>query len=91
MGFVYAPDRKAEPPKAHLLGFSGFPQVDGCAGYNTLGRCNDVALAFCWAQVRREFFEVAKTDASPTAAEALQLIKAFYVLECQSTFKRDPL
>jgi len=77
VAFVYAPDRKAERPKAHLLGFSGILQVDGYAGYREIGRRNDVALAFCWAHVRRKFFELAKADASPTAAEALKLIKRY--------------
>ena len=40
-----------------------------------------LALAFCWAHVRRKFFELAKADASPTSTEALQLIKALYVIE----------
>ncbi|QYE33267.1 MULTISPECIES: IS66 family transposase [Sphingosinicellaceae] len=81
VAFIYAPDRKSERPLAHLAGFSGILQVDGYAGYNKLGRRNDVALAFCWAHVRRKFFELAKADASPTATEALQLIKALYAVE----------
>lgn len=81
VAFIYAPDRKAERPTAHLSGFSGILQVDGYAGYNKLGRRNDVALAFCWAHVRRKFFELAKADASPTATEALQMIKALYAIE----------
>ena len=81
VAFVYAPDRKAERPKAHLLGFSGILQVDGYAGYREIGRRNDVALAFCWAHVRRKFFELAKADASPTATDALKLIKALYAIE----------
>ncbi|WP_188946371.1 IS66 family transposase, partial [Polymorphobacter multimanifer] len=78
---IYAPDGKAERPITHLSGFTGILQVDGYAGYNKLGRRNQVALAFCWAHVRRKFFEIAKADASPTATEALQLIKALYAIE----------
>jgi transposase len=81
VAFLYAPDRKAERPKAHLTGFSGILQVDGYAGYRDIGRRNDVTLAFCWAHVRRKFFELAKADASPTSTEALQLIKALYAIE----------
>ncbi|QYE33770.1 IS66 family transposase [Polymorphobacter sp. PAMC 29334] len=81
VAFIYAPDRKSERPLAHLAGFSGILQVDGYAGYNKLGRRNDVALAFCWAHARRKFFELARADASPTATEALQLIKALYAIE----------
>src|SRR4029453_3009842 len=32
---VYAPDRKAERPAAHLQGFRGILQVDGYAGYRS--------------------------------------------------------
>lgn len=81
VAFLYAPDRKAERPKAHLAGFSGILQVDGYAGYREIGRRNDVSLAFCWAHVRRKFFELAKADASPTSTEALQLIKTLYAIE----------
>jgi len=81
VAFLYAPDRKAERPKAHLTGFSGILQVDGYAGYRDIGRRNDVTLAFCWAHVRRKFFELAKADASPTSTETLQLIKALYAIE----------
>ena len=53
----------------------------GYAGYREIGRRNDVTLAFCWAHVRRKFFELAKADASPTATDALKLIKALYAIE----------
>ena len=81
VAFLYAPDRKAERPKAHLSGFSGILQVDGYAGYREIGRRNDVALAFCWSHVRRKFFELSKSSPSPTVTETLTLIKALYVIE----------
>lgn len=34
--YVYAPDRKAERPIAHLQGFAGVRQVDGYGGYRVL-------------------------------------------------------
>ena len=36
VAYVYAPDRKAERPIAHLEGFRGILQVDGYAGYRAL-------------------------------------------------------
>ncbi len=36
VAYVYAPDRKAERPAAHLQGFRGILQVDGYAGYRAL-------------------------------------------------------
>jgi transposase len=69
--YVYAPDRKAAPPLAHLAGFAGVLQVDGYSGYRALTGGNQVALAFCWAHVRRRFYELAAAGAAPIAGEAL--------------------
>jgi transposase len=45
--YVYAPDRKAERPIAHLEDFKGVLQVDGYAEYRKLAEGGDVRLAFC--------------------------------------------
>jgi transposase len=81
VAYVYAPDRKAERPKAHLAGFHGVLQVDGYAGYRALAGKNDVQLAFCWAHVRRRFYELAAAGHSPIASEALQRIAELYEIE----------
>lgn len=81
VAYVYAPDRKAERPKAHLAGFTGVLQVDGYAGYRALAGENDVQLAFCWAHVRRRFYELATAGPAPIASEALQRIAALYEIE----------
>jgi transposase len=39
VAYVYAPDRKASQPIAHLAGFKGVLQVDGYAGYRALAEC----------------------------------------------------
>ena len=57
--YVYAPDRKAERPIAHLAGFKRILQVDGYAGYAKLAERGAVELAFCWAHMRRNFYELA--------------------------------
>lgn len=59
--YVYAADRKAERPMAHLDGFQGVLQVDGYAGYRKLADENAVTLAFCWAHVRRRFYRRQRT------------------------------
>ena len=59
VAYVYAPDRKAERPIAHLAGFKGGLQVDDYGGYKVLGEKGDVRLAFCWSHVRRRFYELA--------------------------------
>ena len=41
----------------------------------------DVELAFCWAHVRRRFYELAAAGAAPIASEALKRINALYEIE----------
>jgi hypothetical protein len=80
VAYVYAADRKAERPEMHLGAFAGILQVDGYGGYAALARRRQkVVLAFCWAHVRRKFFELAPT--SPVATEVLRQIALLYVVE----------
>jgi transposase len=81
VAYVYAPDRKAARPIAHLAGFSGVLQVDGYAGYKVLAEPGNVQLAFCWSHVRRHFYELAQGGAAPIACEALRRIAALYRIE----------
>jgi transposase len=81
VAYVYAPDRKAERPIAHLTGFTGVLQVDGYGGYRPLAEAGQVQLAFCWAHVRRRFYELAAAGPAPIATEALERIKALYAIE----------
>jgi transposase len=81
VAYVYAPDRKAERPLEHLAGFTGTLQVDGYGGYAALARRGEVTLAFCWAHVRRRFYELAKAGASPVATDVLARIARLYALE----------
>jgi transposase len=79
--YVYAPDRKAERAAAHLVGFKGVLQVDGYAGYRPLAEKGDIRLAFCWAHVRRRFYEIATAGLTPIASEALERIARLYAVE----------
>jgi transposase len=81
VAYVYAPDRKAERPIAHLAGFKGVLQVDGYAGYRVLAEHGDVELAFCWSHVRRRFYELAAAGPAPIASEALERIAGLYAIE----------
>jgi transposase len=83
VAYVYAPDRKGERPVAHLAGFAGVLQVDGYAGYRQIAGGNRVQLAFCWAHVRRRFYELAAAGPAPIASEALQRIAGLYAIEDQ--------
>ncbi len=42
-----------------------------------------VQLAFCWAHVRRHFYELAAAGPAPIASEALDRIKALYAIEAE--------
>src|SRR5271168_2362 len=81
VAYVYAPDRKAAQPIAHLAGFRGILQVDGYAGYKALAQRNEISLAFCWSHVRRRFYELAQSGPAPIASEALVRIAALYRIE----------
>ncbi|MGE0155336.1 MAG: IS66 family transposase [Reyranellaceae bacterium] len=83
VAYVYAPDRKAEQPIAHLQGFRGVLQVDGYAGYGRLAKTGQVALAFCWSHVRRPFYEIAEGGNAPIATEALRRIAQLYAIEAE--------
>ena len=74
VAYVYAPDRTAVRPIAHLAGFTGVLQVDGYAAYEVLAKGGAIRLAYCWSHVRRAFYELAA--ASPIATEALYRIEA---------------
>ncbi|MGN6377308.1 MAG: IS66 family transposase [Sphingomonas sp.] len=80
VAYVYAADRKGERAEAHLGDFAGILQVDGYGGYAALARRrSQVSLAFCWAHVRRRFYELA--DSSPVATEVLRSIALLYAIE----------
>ena len=89
VAYRYAPDRKACPELVegaeqlieHLAGFRGVLQVDGYAAYGKLARIGDVQLAFCWAHVRRRFFEQAASGTSPVATDVLARIAQLYGVE----------
>jgi transposase len=81
VAYIYAPDRKAVQPIAHLAGFRGILQVDGYAGYKALAQRNEVSLAFCWSHVRRRFYELAQSGPAPIASEVLTRIAALYRIE----------
>ena len=84
--YVYSEDRKNIRPADHLAGFRGVLQVDGYDGFKRLaGNRADasVTLAFCWAHLRRPFFEFHASTQSPLAAKVLAEIARLYVIEAE--------
>jgi transposase len=82
--YVYSEDRKGARPAGHLAGFRGVLQVDGYAGFKRLAgdrADGSVSLAFCWAHMRRPFYEFYVSTKSPLAAEVLARIRELYAIE----------
>jgi hypothetical protein len=78
--YSYAPGRGAVHLHALLKNYRGIVQCDGYAPYKQLPD-DAITLAFCWAHVRRGFFEIARKGNAPIAAQALLRIAALYRIE----------
>lgn len=81
--YLFAPDRKAERPVAHMARFKGVVHVDGYAGFERLTARGEVVLAACWAHTRRKFYDVQQQTGSPIAAETLRRIADIYAVEAK--------
>jgi hypothetical protein len=78
--YTYAPGRGGEHAQALLASYRGIVQCDGYAVYKKLPG-ERIQLAFCWAHLRRQFFDIAKGGDAPVATEALARIAALYEIE----------
>jgi transposase len=78
--FRYSPDRKGERPRMHLANFTGVLQADAYAGFDRLYG-EKIKEAACWAHVRRKFYDIHVSLASPIALEALERIGRLYQIE----------
>lgn len=73
--YHFDPSRGTAVLRELLAGYAGVVQCDGYAAYQALARGSpEVVLAFCWAHVRRGFFEA--RPAYPQCERALALIGA---------------
>jgi Transposase IS66 family len=77
---LYAPGRGAVHLHTLLKHYRGIVQCDGYAPYKKLPD-DAITLAFCWAHVRRGFFEIARKGNAPIATQALMRIAALYRIE----------
>jgi transposase len=78
--------RQTARTRAHLSGFRGVLQVDGYDGFKRLAEDRidgTVRLAYCWAHMRRGFYEFYTSTKSPLAAEVLTRIRALYAIEAE--------
>ena len=84
IAYAYAPGRGAVHALKLLDGYRGVVQCDGYAAYKTIAQAapgEAITLAFCWAHLRRRFFDIAKGGDAPIASEALERIAALYAIE----------
>lgn len=91
MIYQYATGRAKRHADTLLDSYRGIVQYDGYNAYKQLaGPVRDdppVTLAFCWSHVRRGFYDLAKSDTSPIATEALVRIVALYRIEAEIILK----
>ena len=86
VAYLYTEDRKNVRPAEHLAHFAGILQVDGYGGFKRLAgdRADaSIQLAFCWAHMRRDFFQFHASTKSPLAAEVLTRVAALYAIEAE--------
>ncbi len=88
--YSYAPGRGQQHADTLLGGFRGILQCDGYTTYKKLAEpardkqgSGAVTLVFCWAHVRRGFYDLAKTGTAPIATAALERIAALYRIEAE--------
>jgi transposase len=84
VAYSYAPGRGAVHGLKLLDRYYGIVQCDGYGAYKTIAdkrRSDAITLAFCWAHLRRAFYDIAKGGDAPIASEALERIAALYVIE----------
>ena len=78
--YQFEPTRAGEVAREMLKGYKqGSVVTDGYSGYNFLDLLENIKHAFCWAHVRRKFFEAMVH--SPDAEIALDLIDKLYEVE----------
>lgn len=78
--YTYAPSRGGEHMHNLLATYRGIVQCDGYSVYKQLPE-DRIVLAFCWAHLRRKFFDIAKGGDAPIAGEALAHIAQLYEIE----------
>lgn len=78
--YTYAPGRGGVHLHALLEPYRGIVQCDGYAPYKTLPK-DRITTAFCWAHVRRPFFEIARKGNAPIATQVILRIAQLYRIE----------
>ena len=78
--YQFEPTRSGAIAQEMLKGYeSGVVVTDGFSGYSFLDESESLKHAFCWAHVRRKFFEAMAHD--PKAEDMVDLIDSLYDIE----------
>ena len=87
VAYTYMPGRGKVWAEKLLGDFTGIVQCDGYGAYKHIEapdrRAGPGTLAFCWAHVRRGYFDDAKGGNAPVADEALRRIAGLYKIEAR--------
>lgn len=83
--YSYMGNRTRDCAERLLGDFHGFVQCDGYGAYKHIEKADRKGgpgtLVFCWAHVRRGFFDIAQGGNAPIAEEALARIAKLYKIE----------
>jgi transposase len=81
--FDFTLNRGRDGPKYFLKDYNQVLLADGYGGYNGVVAGNGIVRAGCWAHLRRKIIDAEKT-APEIAREAVELVRALYVVEKQA-------
>lgn len=85
VAFRYTQTREGVHAEDMLSGFQGVLQVDAYGGYNRLASTTRIGepltLAYCWAHVRRKFWEELQSNKDKTAGKLIDMIGKLYGIE----------
>jgi transposase len=87
--YCFEPTRSGRVVAEILKDFKGTSITDGYGGYNRLRKFPDIIQAFCWAHVRRKFFDLEPVYAE--TEEILDLIDKMFAIERQAKNDEDLL
>lgn len=59
--FILDPSRSARVPSKHFGDAQGIVSADRYSAYKALAKMGNLLIAYCWAHVRRDFLEVARS------------------------------
>jgi len=78
--YQFEPTRSGKVLKDLLKGLKGSVLSDGYSGYKRLDKLPHIKLAFCWAHVRRKFFEI-EQNYPKEAKEILDRMDQLFLIE----------